>query len=189
VGEGVGQFVGPHVADEMVDIVADTLQVEVLRLGDVPDQDMHHAAVLGKTRGDFLGEEEVRPIAQAQAARDGIVVGEGHQSHPARFAQLVLTDGIGVALGAAENLRVPLVVHDGSGRMHVQVATADRVGKNHWGRRYAFRRRRDSAFVPESAIFQAIQRTWAGLLDASSGVHSGRRLSRCSADRPRLNVK
>ena len=112
----------------------------MVRLGDVPDQHVHHAAVFRETRGDLLGEEAVRPVAQAQAAGDGVVVGERYQGHPTRLAQLVLPDGVGVAFGTTEEPRVPLIVHDRGVGMNVQVATTDRVTKTHGGLKLSFSR-------------------------------------------------
>ena len=58
-----------------------------------------------------------------QPAGDRVVVGERHQRHAARLAQLVLPRRRGVALRAAEEPRVPLVVSDRSRGVQVQIAS------------------------------------------------------------------
>ena len=122
VREPVGYPAILQVVGQRINVLAPLLDGGVLIGVDVPGEDVHDAPVLGEARRDLLGQKEVRLVDERQPTRQGVVVGEGDQIHPAQFAQIVLLDRIDVALRTAEVPTVPLGVGHRSRRVQVEIA-------------------------------------------------------------------
>ena len=107
--EGVRQRVQDvllaNVGDELVDVLAQSLQLVVLGLGDPVGQHMHDGAVLGKAGGDFLGDEDMRAVVRdLETTLDVVVIGDRHHRHAALEQALVRVLRLGVRLVDREEL-------------------------------------------------------------------------------------
>ena len=60
--DGMGEALAGQVALHVEEVVAQLGDVPVLRFGEVPDQQVDLAAVLGEIGGDFLAQEDARQV-------------------------------------------------------------------------------------------------------------------------------
>ncbi len=131
--EGMGQRMANfrliQIRDQFKDILATLLNVQVLGLGDVISQNMHFAAILGKTGGDFLADEGIRKVGDLQAALQGVVVRDGDQAHPLIPQRVVNVPWFGVAFRTADLPQYPLRWMPGVLGVHMQICFSHQFHK------------------------------------------------------------
>ncbi len=105
--DAVGQFLRAQIARELVDVRTQVLDFLVLRLVEVPDQEMDFAAV-GKVGGDFLAQENVRVMGDGFAAVEPVVVGDRLEGHPGGGELAIERLRLAVTLGHPQPAQDPL---------------------------------------------------------------------------------
>ena len=93
---------------QFVDVSAVLLDFPVLRLVDVPDQEVDGDLILWKLRGDLFAEEGPGQLGDLQASIDPIVIREGDKRHPLRLQAIVDLVRIRVTVRKLEPPKNPL---------------------------------------------------------------------------------
>jgi hypothetical protein len=123
--EGMGYRVDDRLVVEViaqgVDVVAQTLDLGVLRLGHSGDQAVDHAAVLGERHRHLRGQEDPRQVGDLEGTGDGVVVADGDEVHAPRAAGAVELERLGEALRRRDSAKEPLVRTVGVFGVNVQV--------------------------------------------------------------------
>ena len=102
VRQGAGDLVGVEVARARLDVVAVGLQPLVVVGGDAVAEDVHGLGLTAEARGQLDRQEDVGAVGDLLGSRDRVVVGDGHEVHPAALGQRVDLLGRRGALGQAE---------------------------------------------------------------------------------------
>jgi hypothetical protein len=111
-----------QIPDQLVDILAQSLDLAVLRLVDVEHDRMQNAAVLGEARRHLFADEGVGgERAQLEGAVDGVVVGDGDQRHSPSSGGLVDLLRGGVAFGRRSGPQEIAVRAIGGSGVHVKI--------------------------------------------------------------------
>ena len=123
--EGCEQSGAPRVGGDVAHVPPESLQIPVLRLGQVVDQHAHDRARAPLERPHLLRDEEIGRVGMAvqevQAAVDRVEVGEGHEVHAARARRPVQRVRVGQPPAQPRHAQVaPLRV----ARVHVEIGPA-----------------------------------------------------------------
>jgi hypothetical protein len=102
VRESAGNPVLVKVCGAGLEIAGVGLQPLVVPGIDPVTEDVHRLGLAGEAGGQLLGDEAVGTAGQLEAAVDRVVVGDGHEVHPAPLRQLVDLPRRGGALGQAK---------------------------------------------------------------------------------------
>ncbi len=105
--DAVRQLLLAQIGGELVDVRAQVLDFLVLRLVQVPDEQMDFAAV-GKVGGHFLAEKNVGVMRDRLAAVEPVVVGDRLEGHARRVELAVERLRLAVTLRHAEPAQDPL---------------------------------------------------------------------------------
>jgi hypothetical protein len=124
VRQRAGDLVLVQVLGDLLDVVGVRLQPVVVVGGDAVAEDVHRLWLALEPRRELLGDEDVRAVGDLQHARDGVVIGDGHEVHPAALGQLVDLIRRRRALGQSERALDPELRELRGGRVAVQVHPA-----------------------------------------------------------------
>ena len=115
------QILFAQVCHQREEIVAPSLQLDVLTLGDVIDAHVEFCAA-GTCARHLLAQKEIRVTPQSFGGIYGIVIRNCDQIHPAAIERLINFQRIVVTL-AANAAQQRNRTHSGMNRMHMQIAT------------------------------------------------------------------
>ena len=77
----------PQVRQQLAHVVAQPLDLAMLRGVDARDAEVHAHAVVREHAGHFAADDDVGPIGEAERAADLVVVGDRDEIHAARLGQ------------------------------------------------------------------------------------------------------
>ena len=126
----VGQFLLAQIAGELIDVRPQLLDFLVLRLVEIPDEEMDFAAV-GKVGGDFLAQENVGVMRNRLAAIDPVVVGDGLERHPGVVKFFVKRLRLAVTLRHAEAPQDPFAGPVGEAGVKLEI-NAQHIRRRWW---------------------------------------------------------
>src|SRR3984893_4984716 len=106
---------------KLVNIPFDPLDLDMLRLSQVPEKQVDLDAILGKVGGHFLTDKRVRIICDLQATVDPIVIGESNISHPLFLQPAVQHPWIGIAVGELKAAKNPFRGSIAELRMNMEI--------------------------------------------------------------------
>ena len=92
---------------ELENIPSDLLDLDVLRLGEVPEEQVDVHVIVRKLGGNLLADENIRKLSDLEAPVDPIVIGEGDIGHPFLLQPLIQLPRIRIAIGKLEPAENP----------------------------------------------------------------------------------
>ena len=128
VRERAGDLLLAQVLGDLLDVAGVRLQPLVVAGRDPEAEDVHRLRLAGEARGQLLGDEHVGAVGDLQRAVDRVVVGDGHEVHPAALGQRVDLLGRRGALRQAQRALDAELGDRRGGGVAVQVGPGGRLG-------------------------------------------------------------
>src|SRR5271166_5180681 len=106
---------------ELKNIPSDLLDLDVLRLGQVPEEQVDVHLIIRKPGRNLLADENIRKLGDLETSVDPVVIGEGNVCHPLLFQPLIQLPRIRIAIGKLEAAKNPFCGSITKFRVNVEV--------------------------------------------------------------------